>query len=57
MSWLRGGTQRLLMHEAALAARDLAAARRWADEAVATMTGWRLMWALMARAGVAIAAG
>jgi predicted ATPase/class 3 adenylate cyclase/DNA-binding CsgD family transcriptional regulator len=43
--------------EAALADGDLAAARRWADEAVATSTGWWLMWALKARAGVAIAAG
>ena len=49
--------QRIWNAEAALADRDLAAARRWADEAVATMTGWWLMWALKARAGVAIAAG
>ena len=49
--------QRVWNAEAALADRDLAAARRWADEAVATMTGWWLMWALKVRSGVAIAAG
>jgi predicted ATPase/class 3 adenylate cyclase/DNA-binding CsgD family transcriptional regulator len=43
--------------EAALADRDLAAARRWADEAVSTTTGWWLMSALSTRARVAIAAG
>jgi predicted ATPase/DNA-binding CsgD family transcriptional regulator len=43
--------------EAALADRDLAAARRWADDAVGTTTGWWMMWALSARARVAIAAG
>ena len=41
--------------EAALAERDLAAARRWADEAVSTTTGGWLMWALTTRARVAIA--
>jgi DNA-binding CsgD family transcriptional regulator len=54
-----GGTaavQRIWNAEAALADRDLAPARRWADEAVATTTGLWLMWALKARAGVAIAA-
>ena len=38
-----GGTaalQRIWNAEAALADRDLAAARRWADEAVSTTTGW-----------------
>jgi hypothetical protein len=57
---LGGGTaalQRIWNAEAALADRDLAAARRWADEAASTTTGWWLMWALTARAGVAIAAG
>jgi predicted ATPase/class 3 adenylate cyclase/DNA-binding CsgD family transcriptional regulator len=43
--------------EAALADRDLAAARRWADDAVGTTTGWWMMWALSARARVAIAQG
>jgi predicted ATPase/class 3 adenylate cyclase/DNA-binding CsgD family transcriptional regulator len=54
-----GGTaavQRIWNAEAALADRDLAPARRWADEAVATTTGLWLMWALKARAVVAIAA-
>ena len=50
-------TQRLWNAEAALADRDLAAARRWADEAVSTTTGWWLMWALTMRARVAIAQG
>ena len=57
---LSGGTaavQRIWNAEAALADRDLAAARRWADEAVATSTGLWLAWALSARARVAIAAG
>ena len=49
--------QRLWNAEAALADRDLAAARRWADEAVTTTTGWWLMWTLTARARVAIAQG
>jgi DNA-binding CsgD family transcriptional regulator len=49
--------QRIWNAEAALADRDLLAARRWADEAVATTAGLWLMWALKARAGVAIAAG
>ena len=43
--------------EAALADRDLAAARRWADDAVAATTGWWLTWALTVRARVAIGAG
>jgi len=60
MTVLSGGTaavQRIWNAEAALADRDLAAARRWADEAVATMTGLWLAWALCTRARVAIAAG
>jgi predicted ATPase/class 3 adenylate cyclase/DNA-binding CsgD family transcriptional regulator len=55
-----GGTaamQRIWNAEAALADRDLAAARRWADEAVSTTTGWYLMMALTTRARVAIAQG
>jgi predicted ATPase/DNA-binding CsgD family transcriptional regulator len=43
---------------AALAGGDLIAARRWADDAVATTTGWALrMGALATRARVAIAQG
>jgi DNA-binding CsgD family transcriptional regulator len=49
--------QRIWNTEAALADEDLAAARRWADEAVSTTTGWWLMWALSTRARVAIAQG
>ncbi len=49
--------QRVWNAEAALADGDLAAARRWADEAVSTTTGWWLMWALSTRARVAIAQG
>jgi predicted ATPase/class 3 adenylate cyclase/DNA-binding NarL/FixJ family response regulator len=49
--------QRIWNAEAALADRDLAAARRWADDAVAATTGWWLTWALTVRARVAIAAG
>jgi DNA-binding CsgD family transcriptional regulator len=41
--------------QAALAGGDLIAARRWADEAVTTTTGWHLMLALTTRARVAIA--
>jgi predicted ATPase/class 3 adenylate cyclase/DNA-binding CsgD family transcriptional regulator len=55
-----GGTaalQRIWNSEAALADRDLAAARRWADEAVSTTTGFYLLWALTTRARVAIAQG
>jgi predicted ATPase/class 3 adenylate cyclase/DNA-binding CsgD family transcriptional regulator len=48
---------RLWNAEAALADGDLPAARRWADEAASTTTGWWLMWGLTARARVAIAAG
>jgi len=43
--------------QAALAEGDLLAARRWADDAVATTSGWHLMWALTTRARVAIAQG
>jgi predicted ATPase/class 3 adenylate cyclase/DNA-binding CsgD family transcriptional regulator len=44
--------------QAALAGGDLIAARRWADDAVATATGWALlMGALNTRARVAIAQG
>jgi predicted ATPase/class 3 adenylate cyclase/DNA-binding CsgD family transcriptional regulator len=43
--------------EVALAGGDLLAARRWADDVVATATGWWLIEALTARARVAIAAG
>jgi len=49
--------QRVWNAEAALADRDLAAARRWADEAVSTTTGWYSAMALTVRARVAIAAG
>jgi DNA-binding CsgD family transcriptional regulator len=60
MTVVSGGAaamQRVWNAEAALADRDLAAARRWADEAIATTTGWWLAWALSTRARVAIAAG
>ncbi len=44
--------------QAALAGGDLIAARRWADDAVTTATGWALLMpALSARARVAIAQG
>jgi hypothetical protein len=49
--------QRAWNVEAALADGDLAAARRWADEAVSTTTGWWLIQALTTRARVAIAEG
>jgi len=55
-----GGTaamQRIWNAEAALADRDLAAASRWADEAVSTTTGFYLLRALTTRARVAIAQG
>jgi predicted ATPase/DNA-binding CsgD family transcriptional regulator len=51
------GIQRTNSAQAALAGGDLLAARRWADDAVATTTGWWLMYALTARARVAIAQG
>jgi predicted ATPase/class 3 adenylate cyclase/DNA-binding CsgD family transcriptional regulator len=41
--------------QTALVGGDLLAARRWADDAVTTTTGWWLMEALTARARVAIA--
>ncbi len=41
--------------QAALADGDLVAARRAADEAVATAAGWYSMWALITRARVALA--
>ncbi len=43
--------------QTALAGGDLLAARRWADDAVTTTTGWWLMLALTARARVANAQG
>ena len=43
--------------EAALAGRDLAAARRWADEAVSATRGFYLSWALTGRARVLMAQG
>jgi predicted ATPase/class 3 adenylate cyclase/DNA-binding CsgD family transcriptional regulator len=48
---------RLYEAQAALAGGDLVAARRWADDAVSTMTGAFLSDALTARARVAIAQG
>ena len=49
--------QRTWNAEAALAERDLGAARRWADEAVSTTGGFYLLRALTTRARVAIAQG
>jgi DNA-binding CsgD family transcriptional regulator len=49
--------QRAFRALATLAGGDLVAARRWADAAVTTTTGWHLMHALTARARVAIAQG
>jgi DNA-binding CsgD family transcriptional regulator len=43
--------------QAALADGDLVAARRAADEAIATAAGWYSMWALISRARVAFAQG
>jgi predicted ATPase/DNA-binding CsgD family transcriptional regulator len=48
---------RALSAQAALTGGDLLAARRWSDDAVATTTGWWLMWALTTRARVATAQG
>jgi DNA-binding CsgD family transcriptional regulator len=48
---------RYYMAQSALAGGDLVAARRWADDAVATATGFHLMAALATRARVAIAQG
>jgi hypothetical protein len=47
--------QAVVNAEAALAAGDLIAARRWADEAVTAATGWYWVWAKTARARVALA--
>jgi len=49
--------QRTFIAEVALAGGDLAAARRWADDAVSTTTGWYSAMALTTRARVAIAQG
>jgi predicted ATPase/class 3 adenylate cyclase len=49
--------QRAFNAQAALAGGDLSAARRWADDAVTTTTGWWLAVALTTRARVAIAQG
>ena len=49
--------QRELSAQAALAGGDLLAARRWADEAVTSTTGFYLTVALLTRARVAIAQG
>jgi len=49
--------QRASNAQAALVAGDLIAARRWADDAVQTTTGWHLMTALITRARVAMAQG
>jgi len=51
------GLQRVLSAEAALAGGDLVAARRWADDAVSTMTLAFLSDPLATRARVAIAQG
>jgi predicted ATPase/class 3 adenylate cyclase/DNA-binding CsgD family transcriptional regulator len=51
------GLQRVLSAEAALAGGDLVAARRWADDAVSTMTGAFLSDPLTTHARVAIAQG
>ena len=48
---------RPLIAMAALAGGDLIAARRWADEAVATAPGWVVTQALTVRARVALAQG
>jgi DNA-binding CsgD family transcriptional regulator len=53
-----GAHQSAFIAVAALASGEPDAARRWADDAVATATGWVLRtWALTARAHVAIAQG
>jgi DNA-binding CsgD family transcriptional regulator len=48
---------RPIIAQAAQASGDLTAARSWADEAVATATGWIVIYALTVRARVAIAQG
>ena len=57
MTGATAGMQRAWNADAALAERDLAAARRWADEAVSTATGWNSAMALTTRARVAIVQG
>jgi DNA-binding CsgD family transcriptional regulator/tetratricopeptide (TPR) repeat protein len=59
MSFVRGtaAVWGSYMAQAALAGGDLIAARRWADDAVATATGFHLMEALATRARVEIAQG
>jgi predicted ATPase/class 3 adenylate cyclase/DNA-binding CsgD family transcriptional regulator len=49
--------QRVLSALAAMAGGDLVAARRWAEEAVTSTTGYHLSAALLTRAQVAIAQG
>jgi predicted ATPase/class 3 adenylate cyclase/DNA-binding CsgD family transcriptional regulator len=49
--------RRAIIVEAALAGGDLLAARRWADDVIATATGSWLAWALTTRTRVAIAQG
>jgi predicted ATPase/class 3 adenylate cyclase/DNA-binding CsgD family transcriptional regulator len=49
--------QRAYNAQAALAAGDADAARRWADDAVSTTAGWHLAVALTTRARVAMAQG
>jgi DNA-binding CsgD family transcriptional regulator len=49
--------ERVLMAQSELASGDAIAARRWADDAVATTMGWYRMMALTARARVAMALG
>jgi predicted ATPase/class 3 adenylate cyclase/DNA-binding NarL/FixJ family response regulator len=50
-------TMRANIAQATLAGGNLSAARRWADDAVATTAGWHLLVALTTRARVAIAQG
>jgi DNA-binding CsgD family transcriptional regulator len=52
-----GAVQRVYSALAALAGGDLVKARRWADEAVTSTTGYNLSAALFTRARVAIAQG
>lgn len=54
---MTAAAQRAFGALAALAAGDLIAARRWADDAASTATGFYLMVALTTRARVAIAEG
>ncbi|WP_420716101.1 LuxR C-terminal-related transcriptional regulator [Mycobacterium sp. 94-17] len=49
--------QRAYNAQAAFAAGELVAARRWADEAVSTTAGWHRMVALTARARIVMAQG